>query len=139
MNNNPTPGWGGAIVDRLTVVHDVHQPTIPPGAHVTTMVISLAPGDPGLPPHRHPGPTFGYILEGEMNFEIEGQPPRIIRAGEAFWEPGGDTIHHQGANNRTDAWLRFLVTTMIAPEDLSDPTRIADQQELASREHLPPW
>lgn len=136
MNNMPKPGWERTIVDRLTVIQDVHQPTIPPGAHVTTMVISLAPGDPGLPPHRHPGPTFGYVLEGEMDFEIEGQSPRIICAGEAFWEPGGNVIHHRGANHRTDAWLHFLVTTMFAPEDLSNPTRIADQSERTTHEHL---
>lgn len=138
-NNSPNPLWGGVNLGRLSVVQDVHQPAIPAGANVTTMVISLAPGDSGLPPHRHPGPAFGYVLEGEMDFRIEGEPPRIIHAGEAFWEPGGDTVHYRGANNRTDTWLRFLVTTMLAPEDLSDPTRIADQRELVQREHLRPW
>ncbi|MEU6747464.1 hypothetical protein ABZ914_14725, partial [Spirillospora sp. NPDC046719] len=24
--------------------------------------------------HRHPGPAFGYVLEGEMLMELEGQP-----------------------------------------------------------------
>ena len=32
------------------------------------------------------------MLEGEMPFELEGEPPRVIRAREAFWEPGGDVI-----------------------------------------------
>ena len=26
------------------------------------------------PPHRHSGPVFGYMLEGEMIFELEGRP-----------------------------------------------------------------
>uniref|UniRef100_UPI0035B0CCCC cupin domain-containing protein n=1 Tax=Streptomyces olivochromogenes TaxID=1963 RepID=UPI0035B0CCCC len=46
------------------------------------------PGDPGTPPHRHSGPAFGYVLEGEMLFGLEGEPERVIKAGEAFWEPG---------------------------------------------------
>jgi quercetin dioxygenase-like cupin family protein len=41
--------------------------------------------------------VFGYVLEGEMLFELEGEPPRVIEAGEAFWEPGGDVIHYSDA------------------------------------------
>ncbi|MGD0246648.1 MAG: cupin domain-containing protein [Streptosporangiaceae bacterium] len=59
------------------------------------MTIELPPGSPGTPPHRHSGPVFGYLLEGEMIFELEGEPERVIRAGEAFWEPGrrGRPLH----------------------------------------------
>ena len=51
-----------------------------------TIVIEYPPGCPGAPPHRHSGPAFGYVLEGEMVFELDGEPPRVIGAGEAFWE-----------------------------------------------------
>lgn len=71
--------------------------------------VELPPGNPGTPPHRHSGPVFGYMLEGEMTFELEGEPDRVIRAGEAFWEPGGDVIHYQAANHLSDARSRFLV------------------------------
>jgi quercetin dioxygenase-like cupin family protein len=47
------------------------------------------------------------VLEGEMLFELEDEPPRVIRAGEAFGEPGGDAIHWQDGNNRADVPLRF--------------------------------
>jgi hypothetical protein len=55
------------------------------------------------------------MLEGEMLFELEGEPPRVIRAGEAFWEPGGDIIHYQDGNNRADIRSRFVVTMMGVP------------------------
>jgi hypothetical protein len=46
------------------------------GRYVTVcgiaVVIEFPPGDPGTPPHRHSGPAFGYMLEGEMLFELEG-------------------------------------------------------------------
>ena len=80
-----------------------------------TVVVDYPPGSAGSPPHRHSGPAFGFMLEGEMLFELEGEPPRVIRAGEAFWEPGGDVIHYQDANNRTDIPLRFVVTMIMAP------------------------
>jgi nucleoside-diphosphate-sugar epimerase len=56
------------------------------------------------------------MLEGEMIFELEGEPERVIRAGEAFWEPGGDVIHYQAANNLADRWSRFVVVMLCAPE-----------------------
>ena len=43
-----------------------------------------------------------------MVFELEGEAPRVIRAGETFWEPGGDVIHYQDGNNRDDIKVRFL-------------------------------
>ena len=79
------------------------------------VTIELAPGSPGTPPHRHSGPVFGYLLEGDMIFELEGEPERVIRAGEVFWEPGGDVIHYQSANNLSDAWSRFVVTMIGVP------------------------
>ena len=100
----------------VTVVQEVEPPFIPEGAHAMTIVVEYPPGDPGAPPHRHPGgPAFGYVLEGEMVFELEGEPPRVVRAGEAFWEPGGDVIHYQDGNNRADGPVRFTVTMLCEP------------------------
>src|SRR5262249_45662270 len=65
---------------------------------------------PGFPPHRHSGPSFYYMLEGELLFELDGEPPRVMRAGDVFWEPGGDVTHHTNANNREDIPCRFVVT-----------------------------
>lgn len=100
----------------LTVVQEAEPPSIPAGAHAMTVVVEYPPGDPGAPPHRHPGgPAFGYVLEGEMLFELEGEPERVVRAGEAFWEPGGDVIHYQDGNNRADVPVRFVVTMLCDP------------------------
>jgi quercetin dioxygenase-like cupin family protein len=99
----------------LTVLQEAAPPFIPGGAHATTVVIEYPPGDPGAPPHRHPGPAFGYVLEGEMVFELEGEPERVVRAGEAFWEPGGDVIHYQDGNNRDDGPVRFTATMLCPP------------------------
>lgn len=115
----------------LTVLQDVEPPSIPAGSHGMTVVIEYPPGDPGAPPHRHSGPAFGYVLEGEMLFELEGEPPRVIRTGEAFWEPGGDIIHYQDGNNREDVKLRFIVTMLCAPD--GEMFTLVDEDELAAR------
>ena len=103
--------WQSAI----TVVQEAEPPFIPAGAHAMTVVVEFPPGDPGTPAHRHSGPAFGYVLAGEMVFELEGEPPRVVRAGEAFWEPGGDVIHYQDGNNRDDIPVRFTVTMLCEP------------------------
>ncbi|MBZ4018305.1 cupin domain-containing protein [Streptomyces purpurogeneiscleroticus] len=118
----------------LTVLQEATPPAIPEGAHVMTVQIEYPPGDPGAPPHRHSGPAFGYVLEGEMRFELEGEPERIVRAGETFWEPGGDVIHYQDGNSRTDTRLRFLVTMLCVPEQ--PMLVLVDDDELKRRAHL---
>ncbi len=115
----------------LTVLQAATPPVIPEGAEVMTVVIEYPPGDPGTPPHRHSGPAFGYMLEGEMLFELEGEPERVIRAGEAFWEPGGDLIHYQDGNNREDVRSRFTVTMLGEPG--KPMLTLVDDEELEQR------
>ena len=86
---------------------------------------------PGTPPHRHSGPCFGYVLDGEMVFELEGEPARVVRAGEAFWEPGGDVIHYQNGNNRADIPVRYTVTMLGEPG--KPMLTLVDEDELARR------
>ncbi|KWX67027.1 cupin domain-containing protein [Mycobacterium sp. NAZ190054] len=127
--------YGDEWKTAVTVVQGVHPPTIPAGAETMTVVIEYPPGSRGTPPHRHPGgPAFGYMLEGEMLFELEGELPRVIRAGEAFWEPGGDVIHYSDANNRSDIRSRFLVTMFCVPGE--QMLVLVDDDELAARAHL---
>ncbi|MEE1670615.1 cupin domain-containing protein [Streptomyces sp. WAC07094] len=107
---------------------------IPADAEARTIRVTLPPGDLGAPPHRHPGPLFGYVTEGEILFELEGQPPRVLKAGDALFEPGGDVIHYQGANNLSDAQSQ-LVVTMFAPPGTPVLT-VVSAEELEERQHL---
>jgi quercetin dioxygenase-like cupin family protein len=78
------------LQNAMTVLQSVTPPFLPAEGEVMTISVEWPPGESGLPPHRHPGgPCFGYVLDGEMLFELEGEDPRVIKAGEAFWEPGG--------------------------------------------------
>jgi quercetin dioxygenase-like cupin family protein len=115
----------------LTMLLAQQPPAIPSPAEVMIATVELPPGDPGTPPHRHSGPVFGYMLEGEMIFELEGEPARVIRAGEAFWEPGGDVIHYQAANHLSDAWSRFVVAMIGIPGE--PMLALVSAQELEQR------
>jgi quercetin dioxygenase-like cupin family protein len=107
---------------------------IPAGAEARTIRVTVPPGDPGAPPHRHPGPLFGYVTQGEILFELEGQAPRVLKAGDAIFEPGGDVIHYQGANNLPDEQSQ-LVVTMFAPPGTPVLT-VVSAEELEERRHL---
>ncbi|GAA3043128.1 cupin domain-containing protein [Pseudonocardia yunnanensis] len=109
----------------------VTSPSIPEGSAVMTRVLELPPDDPGIGPHRHSGPVFGYILEGEILFELEGQAPYRIAAGEAFWEPGGDVIHYTAANLLPDRTSRFVVVMLCASG--VEMITMVDDQELAAK------
>jgi quercetin dioxygenase-like cupin family protein len=39
--------------------------------------------------HTHPGPESGYMLEGEMTLIVEGQPEKMLKAGESYVVPPG--------------------------------------------------
>jgi quercetin dioxygenase-like cupin family protein len=55
--------------------------------------IKFAPGQPtGL--HRHPVSTVGVVTAGSFNFQPEGEPPRLLKTGDSFFEPAGRTILH---------------------------------------------
>ena len=104
------------VRNTVTELVNVAPPALAADGQVMTIRVEYPPGDPGIPPHRHPGgPCFGYIVSGEMVFELQGEAPRVVRAGEAFWEPGGDAVHYQDANNRTDMPLVFIVTMIMSP------------------------
>lgn len=39
--------------------------------------------------HTHPGVEAGYVLEGAMTLEVEGEAPRKLKAGDSFSIPYG--------------------------------------------------
>jgi quercetin dioxygenase-like cupin family protein len=116
---------------RLTGLLEATPPFMPDPAHAMTVLIEVPPGDAGTPPHRHSGPVFGYVTEGELIYELEGEPEYVVRAGEAFWEPGGDTIHYQAGNHREDTWVRFVAVMLCVPGQ--PMLTLVEADELAAR------
>ncbi|GCD99187.1 cupin [Embleya hyalina] len=123
-------GWMTAA----KMLQDASPITVPEGASAMTIQVDWEPGDPGTPPHRHSGPAFGYVIEGAVRFELEGEPERVVEAGGTFWEPGGDAIHYQDGNALSDARTRFVVTMMCAPG--RPMLELVDPEELEKRAHL---
>ena len=51
---------------------------------VTTVEVTLEAGQ-SSPPHRHPGPVFGYILEGEYEWGLNDLPVKLLKVGDTFY------------------------------------------------------
>ena len=67
-----------------------------PGKHVVQARVEFEPGA-GVGRHTHPGEEISVVLEGQLLLEVDGQPARTIKAGEAFMVPAG--VIHAGKNN----------------------------------------
>ena len=65
--------------------------------------------------HRHPCPVFGLIKSGEVLFQIEGQGEKVLRAGEAFYEPQGAPIVHFDNASATDP-MTFVAFYLVDRE-----------------------
>ena len=42
--------------------------------------------------HTHPGEEIIYVLEGSLEYQVEGKPPVTLKAGDVFFVPAG-TVH----------------------------------------------
>ena len=62
-----------------------------PGREVIQVLVEFAPGV-AFPRHSHPGEEIVYVIEGVLEYELEGRPPVTLKAGEVLFIPHG-TIH----------------------------------------------
>jgi len=83
----------------------------------TTVEVTLGPGEAGAP-HRHPGPVFGYVLEGEYEWAIDDNPAKTLKAGDTFYEPTG-CLHRVSKNPSKEAKARILAV-VLHPADVKD-------------------
>ncbi len=84
--DGPMPGYATVIAEL----------TIEPGAVVAR--------------HTHPGIESGYVLEGNLELLIQGQPTRELKVGDAFQVPP-ETPHAGG--KASDTKTRIVITLVI--------------------------
>ena len=63
--------------------------------HAVQVLAEFVPGG-AAGKHTHPGEELGYVLEGTLQLEVDGQPARTLKAGEVFFIPAG--VVHDGRN-----------------------------------------
>ena len=67
-------------------VTKILEQKLPDGKEVSIVTVLFPPGVEESP-HRHPGPVFGYVLEGALTTQVE--PGRVVtyQQGQAWYEP----------------------------------------------------
>jgi quercetin dioxygenase-like cupin family protein len=66
-----------------------------PGRHAVQAKAEFDPGG-AVGRHTHPGEELSIVLQGQLLLEVDGQPPRTIKAGQSFFIPAG--VVHAGKN-----------------------------------------
>ena len=62
-----------------------------PGREIVQVRVDFAPGVE-FGKHNHPGEEIINVLEGSLEYEVEGKPPVTLKAGDVLFIPAG-TIH----------------------------------------------
>ena len=62
-----------------------------PGREAVQVRVDIDPGV-AFGKHTHPGEEIIYVLEGSLEYQIEGKPPMTLKAGDVLFIPAG-TIH----------------------------------------------
>jgi quercetin dioxygenase-like cupin family protein len=69
-----------------------------PGREAVVARVEIAPGG-SSGRHTHPGEEITYVIEGEVEILVDGQPPLKVKAGESFIIPAG--AKHDARNTGT--------------------------------------
>ena len=62
-----------------------------PGREVVQVRVDFAPGVTA-PRHNHPGEEIAYVIEGTLEYTLDGKPPVTLKAGQVLFIPAG-AIH----------------------------------------------
>ena len=66
-----------------------------PGREAIQTIVAIAPGVTA-PGHSHPGEEIIYVLEGLLEYQLDGQPPVTLKAGDVLFIPAG--VVHSAKN-----------------------------------------
>ncbi len=85
-----------------------------PGREVIQVRVDFDPGYVS-PRHTHPGEEIIYVLEGTLEYEIEGKPPVKVKAGDVLFVPAGATHAAKNIGTTNGAELATYVVEKGKP------------------------
>jgi quercetin dioxygenase-like cupin family protein len=116
--DTPTAGStpGAPLRETVTVAADVPIPNLP-GKRLVSHVVDYPPGA-SSDPHRHARSAFiyAYVLSGEIRSQVDDEPARVYRAGEAWFESPGSR-HPVSANASDTEPARLLAVLIVDAAD----------------------
>ena len=70
----------------ITRTHLQRHKLAVPRSEVVQARVDLASGV-AAPEHRHPGEEIVFVIEGVLEYQVEGEPPVTVKAGEVLFIP----------------------------------------------------
>jgi quercetin dioxygenase-like cupin family protein len=97
-----------------------------PGREVNQVLVEFAP-KVAFPRHSHPGEEIVYVVEGSLEYALEGRPPVTLKAGEVLFIPAG-TPH--AVKNVGSSKAAELATYIV---EKGKPLLVLEQGEQSAR------
>ena len=74
-----------------------------PGREVIQVLVDFAAGA-SFPRHSHPGEEVAYVMEGKLEYRLDGRAPVILEAGDALFIPAGavHSVTNLGGGNGSE-------------------------------------
>jgi quercetin dioxygenase-like cupin family protein len=66
--------------------------------------------------HRHPGDQWWAVQEGEVTFTVQGQAPRIMKAGDYVYVPRGTIHRNQNLSKSPARSIELNITDKDKPQ-----------------------
>jgi quercetin dioxygenase-like cupin family protein len=85
-----------------------------PGREVVQVIVELAPGVTASA-HTHPGEEIIYVLEGSLEYLVEGKPPVTLKTGDVLFIPAGAVHSAKNVGSGNGAELATYVVDKGKP------------------------
>jgi quercetin dioxygenase-like cupin family protein len=80
-----------AAPQAVRAILERHDQSGVPGKEIVLGTATLPPGS-SIGYHTHPGDEAGYVVKGSLILKVQGQPDRLLKAGDGFFNPRG-SVH----------------------------------------------
>ena len=97
----------------VRAVLERHDQSGVPGKEIVIGTATLPKGS-SLPYHTHPGDEAGFVLSGTLILKTRGQPDRVLKAGESFFNPRG-AVHSLTATSSDGAAVSSWIIDKGSP------------------------
>ncbi|MCK3778135.1 cupin domain-containing protein [Ensifer sesbaniae] len=85
-----------------------------PGHEAVQVRVDIEPGTTSIK-HSHPGEEIAYVLEGSLEYQLEGRAPVTLQAGQALFIPAGVAHVAKNVGTTKASELATYIVTKDAP------------------------
>jgi quercetin dioxygenase-like cupin family protein len=106
---------GAALAQQSGIKRTPLQKVEFPAGFNTITAIAEIPAGGAAGRHTHPGAETGYVIEGELELLIDGNPPLKVKAGESYQIPEGAVHDAKASGDKPLKVLGVYIVTKDKP------------------------